>query len=140
MKMNEFESLISKLEPGMVAVLGVPFDDNSSFMRGSALAPQRISEALHSGSSNFCVESGLDLRVDSRWCELGNLELSTSTPAFSQIEKAIATLLTHEARVLTLGGDHSILGQTASAHLAQTISLGLSCSLQFMFLPLEHPC
>jgi agmatinase len=106
--MTEFESVISKLEPGMVAVLGVPFDDNSSFMRGSALAPQRISEALHSGSSNFCVESGLDLRVDSRWRELGNLEFSSSTPAFSQIEKAIATLLTHEVHVLTLGGDHSI--------------------------------
>ena len=106
--MTGFENMISKLEPGMVAVLGVPFDDNSSFMRGSALAPQRISEALHSGSSNFCVESGLDLRVDSRWRELGNLEFSNSTPAFSQIEKAIATLLTHEVRVLSLGGDHSI--------------------------------
>lgn len=106
--MTEFESVIDKLEPGMVAVLGVPFDDNSSFMRGSALAPQRISEALHSGSSNFCAESGLDLRVDSRWRELGILEFSSSTPTFTQIEKAIAALLTHEVRVLTLGGDHSI--------------------------------
>jgi len=106
--MTEFDNLISELKPGIVAVLGVPFDENSSFLRGAALAPQRIREVLHSGASNLCTESGLDLRADKRWCELGDLELSSDKKVFSQIAKAIATLLNRDARVLTLGGDHSI--------------------------------
>ena len=106
--MTEFDNLISELKPGIVAVLGVPFDENSSFLRGAALAPQRIREVLHSGAGNLCTESGLDLRVDKRWRELGDLELSSDKKVFSQIAKAIATLLNRDARVLTLGGDHSI--------------------------------
>jgi len=106
--MTEFNNLISELKPGIVAVLGVPFDKNSSFLRGAALAPQRIREVLHSGASNLCTESGLDLQADKRWRELGDLELSSGKKVFSQIAKAIATLLNHDARVLTLGGDHSI--------------------------------
>lgn len=106
--MTEFDNLISELKPGIVAVLGVPFDENSSFLRGAALAPQRIREVLHSGASNLCTESGLDLRADKRWRELGDLELSSGKKVFSQIAKAITTLLNRDARVLTLGGDHSI--------------------------------
>jgi len=71
--MTEFDNLISELKPGIVAVLGVSFDENSSFLRGAALAPQRIREVLHSGASNLCTESGLNLRADKRWRELGYL-------------------------------------------------------------------
>ena len=86
--MTGFDSLTGELEPGMVAVLGVPFDENSSCMLGSALAPERIREVLHCGSSNLCVENGLDLRAESRWRELGDLEFSGGTTPFRQIEKA----------------------------------------------------
>ena len=34
------------LEPGMVILLGIPWDENSSFLRGPALAPARIREVL----------------------------------------------------------------------------------------------
>ncbi len=74
--MTEYDYLMSELDPGILAVLGVPFDENSSFLPGAALAPQRIREVLHSGESNLCTESGLDLRADNRWRELGDLELS----------------------------------------------------------------
>ncbi len=33
---------LEDLEPGMVAVLGVPSDENSSFLRGAAKGPARI--------------------------------------------------------------------------------------------------
>jgi len=35
--MNKFDNLISDLKPGIVVILGVPFDENSSFLRGAAL-------------------------------------------------------------------------------------------------------
>lgn len=104
----DFENTISELQPNMVSVLGVPLDENSSFMRGPAQAPPRIREVLHSGSSNLCVENGLDLGAESRWVDVGDLELSSGKETFTQIENAITLLLNRDVRVLSLGGDHSI--------------------------------
>ncbi|MGW8304107.1 MAG: hypothetical protein ACWGNO_18655, partial [Desulfobacterales bacterium] len=56
---NRFENLQS----GMVAVVGIPFDANSSFMQGPALAPPKIRKAWNSGSMNLCAESGIDLET-----------------------------------------------------------------------------
>jgi arginase family enzyme len=36
-----------------VRLLGLPQDTNASFLAGSALAPNRIREALHSDSANM---------------------------------------------------------------------------------------
>jgi len=92
----------------MVAVVGVPYDENSSFMRGAALAPARIREVLHAGSTNLCSENGIDLGAEPRFHDLGDLELANDAAAFEQIEKAIANLLDHGVYVLSLGGDHAI--------------------------------
>ena len=45
-----------------VGVLGVPLDDNSSFMRGPALAPRAIRLALHSDSANSWSEAPVAVR------------------------------------------------------------------------------
>ena len=37
------------LAPGTVTILGLPTDENSSFMHGAALAPPRIRDVLHDG-------------------------------------------------------------------------------------------
>jgi len=106
--MNDSRELFDHLRPGMVAVVGVPYDENSSFMRGAALAPARIREVLHAGSTNLCSESGIDLGAEPRFHDLGDLELANDAAAFEQIEKAIANLLDHGVYVLSLGGDHAI--------------------------------
>lgn len=102
------DTLGAELSPGAIAVLGVPFDANSSFLRGPALAPPRIRETLHSGASNLCAENGLDLGADRRWQHMADLAFVDPAAAFSQIEEAITALLEAEAQVLSLGGDHSI--------------------------------
>ncbi|NCG25556.1 MAG: agmatinase, partial [Actinobacteria bacterium] len=58
-----------------VKLLGVPYDVHSSFLRGSAAAPQAVRDALTGGSANWCTESGLDLEPlrDEWWCDLGDL-------------------------------------------------------------------
>ena len=45
------------------ALIGVPWDRSSSFMRGAAGAPARIREALWSDSSNPWSERGVDVSV-----------------------------------------------------------------------------
>jgi len=106
--MTALQERIGRLRKGMVAVLGVPLDENSSFMRGPALAPPRIREALRSGSSNMSTERGLDLGSNAEWADMGDLEIRSGTEALAQIEKAVSDMLATGARALVLGGDHSI--------------------------------
>ena len=97
-----------RLQPGMVVVLGVPWDENSSYMKGPALAPSRIREAFNSGSTNLCTESHLDLSMESRFLDLGDLELAHGGNAVAQIEATIQSLQDRDVRVLALGGDHAV--------------------------------
>jgi arginase len=100
--------LVDSLQPGLVAVIGVPSDENSTFMRGPALAPGLIRDALHSGASNLCAENGHDLSTEPRFRDAGDLELNSGAAALRQIEDAVAGLLAADTRVLSLGGDHAI--------------------------------
>ena len=91
-----------------VIVLGVPWDEQSSYLRGAASAPGRIRQALHDGSANLCTEHGLDLAVTGGWADKGDVTLGTGPAVVEQIEKAIALELASGAAVLSLGGDHAI--------------------------------
>ena len=90
------------------AVVGVPLDENSSFLRGPALAPGRIRAALHSGAMNLTTEDGVDLGARDDWRDLGDLAPGSGEAAFTAITERLASLYAAGARVLTLGGDHSI--------------------------------
>jgi arginase len=106
--MLSLDSTFDNLAPGTVAVVGIPLDENSSFMRGPASAPARIREALHSGSANLCAENGIDLESRKDWVDLGDLPLPSGPEAFRTIEVMIGRLLDKDIRVMSLGGDHSI--------------------------------
>jgi len=99
---------IKKLKPGTIALLGMPFDAQSSFMRGPARAPGAIRKALSSTSSNLCTESGIDLGTSGAWRDIGDLPATPPKKTAGIIEKSIATLLDEDLRVISLGGDHSI--------------------------------
>ena len=91
-----------------VAVLGIPSDENSSYMRGPLLGPQRIRETLHCGSANMTTERGHDLGADTRWQHVGDLALDNGAAARDQITAGVAALLAQDVRVLSLGGDHAV--------------------------------
>jgi agmatinase len=99
-----------------VVVVGVPVDENSSFMRGTAAAPRHIREALHSGSTNLCAENGVDLNTDPRWRDAGDLGSAEEQPSLAQIEEHLDRLLGQGAAVIALGGDHSITYPLVGAH------------------------
>lgn len=91
----------------MPTLLGIPFDANSSYLRGSADAPPKIREALHCNASNSWTESGVDLSASHAYADAGDLKLSDQS-AFSEIETAVSALLQKGEHPLSLGGDHSI--------------------------------
>ncbi len=94
-------------KPGTPIVLGVPFDANSSWLRGAAGAPPIIRVALHSISSNLWTETGVDLGAEGAYCDAGDLKFDFEEP-FAAIEEKIGELLDHGLRPVCLGGDHSI--------------------------------
>ncbi|MFC1997709.1 agmatinase [Chloroflexota bacterium] len=106
--MNNTKEQEKGLQAEDIAVLGVPLDHNSSFLRGPALAPARIREALFSESANMWTENGFDLGVEGGWKIAGDLALDDPKKAFKQIELKIKQLLERKTRVISLGGDHSI--------------------------------
>lgn len=91
-----------------VTLVGIPFDESSSFLRGPAEAPPKIREALHSPSANLVTESGRDLGAESRFRDAGDLQLPTGAAAFGAIEQGVAELLETGDRLVVLGGDHAI--------------------------------
>ena len=103
-----FDEYREKFQPGRIAVVGVPLDQNSSFLKGAAQAPPLIREALFSDSANLFTEDGIDLGHSPGWLDVGDLTISGLPAALVEIEQAAAELLSVQMRVITLGGDHSI--------------------------------
>jgi agmatinase len=92
----------------MVICLGIPLDENVSFLAGSAQGPDKTREVYHSKSANYFSEQGIDLEHHPDWRDDGNIHLSGMPRSFSEIEEAIHLRLHEGHRVLSLGGDHSI--------------------------------
>lgn len=102
--MELFYERMKMLQPGMIAVTAIPFDEYSSYMRGPAEAPPRIWEAFYSDAANSFSEDGTDLKNHPRLLDLGGVPFRD----YQDIETHIAHLLENQVRVLSLGGDHSI--------------------------------
>ncbi len=92
-----------------IAVLGVPFDANSSYLRGAAQAPEAIREALRCASSNRWTEDGIDVGRPGLLQDLGDLEVPEQpVPARAAIEAGVRSTLELGHPLICLGGDHSI--------------------------------
>ena len=96
------------IKGGDITVVGIPFDKNSSYLSGPALAPKRIREAMFCESSNMWTEDLIDLGEFSGWEVLDDMRLSSQENVFELIENEIRQLLKRRLRVISLGGDHSI--------------------------------
>ncbi len=92
-----------------IAVLGIPWDANSSHRFGCAAAPGAIRAALHSGSGNDATEHGVHVVPELR--DVGDLDLANeraSTADADAITAALDEQLATGRRVISLGGDHAI--------------------------------
>jgi len=91
-----------------ILISGIPFDLNSSYKKGAAMAPDRIKESLFCESSNLFTESRLGLGSILRWHKMPDIESLDVKNAFAKIEDEMDSLLKKGLRVISLGGDHSI--------------------------------
>lgn len=91
-----------------LALIGIKFDENSSFMKGASDAPPQIRGAFRSEAWNLTSENGTDLSGDSVFFDAGDIEPVSGSDMFSLIENSLVTLLNDDLAPISLGGDHSI--------------------------------
>lgn len=100
-----------------IGLKGIPYDQNSSFLQGPALAPAAIRKATFSDSANLSTELLLDLSESEEIVDLGDIEVKNF---FEDIHHGVADLTEKGLKPIILGGDHSITYPVISA-LAESI-------------------
>jgi agmatinase len=91
-----------------LALLGIRYDENSSFTKGAADAPPQIRAALRSDAWNLTSENGTDLSADSTFFDAGDIEPVPGSDMNTLIENSVYTLIADGLSPISLGGDHSI--------------------------------
>jgi arginase len=101
----------------MIKLIGIPFDANSSFLKGPSFAPQRIRLMDKEGSANAFSESGLEIQMNREYTDCGDIYFKDTNPkkAFNTIKTMINNLLKDNSKVISIGGDHSISYPVISA-------------------------
>lgn len=91
-----------------IALLGVPNDDNSSYLRGAAEAPARIRAHLFCDAYSTWSETGFDLGAPGAIVDHGDLRFDAATDPWQAIEHAVAQAIGAGDPLVCLGGDHAI--------------------------------
>ena len=91
-----------------LAIIGIRYDENSSFTKGAADAPPQIRAALRSDAWNLTSENGTDLSDDSIFFDAGDIEPVPGSEMSALIENSLYTLIADGLMPISLGGDHSI--------------------------------
>jgi agmatinase len=107
--MTDFGGAIRRSANYDLAVIGVPFDEKSSYLRGAAGGPSAIRASSTGRARNPETELGVDLERDTVMVDLGDVDTSGDVDVtFQRIEAAVAEVLKKKAKPIILGGDHSI--------------------------------
>lgn len=93
---------------GKVSILGVPHDENSSFMRGPAEAPPLIRRELYSDAYSIWTETGFDLGAEGRLVDHGDIQFDNAADPWDAIEQHVARAIESGDPLICLGGDHAI--------------------------------
>ena len=95
---------LTSISSGQIVLVGLPFDENGSFMKGPSKAPELIIDALESDSANYFTENLTDLENHERLVWAGN----ASFESYQDIASPIQKILDQEGFPFSLGGDHSV--------------------------------
>jgi arginase len=93
--------------PG-VSLLGIPHDENSSFLRGPAEAPPLIRRELFCDAYSMWSETGVDLSAAGRLIDHGDVLFDGVADAWDVIERSVGRALEQGHPLISLGGDHAI--------------------------------
>ena len=94
----------------MIKLIGIPYDKNSSFLKGPALAPPKLREMDRNGSANRFSETAKEIIPGENYIDLGDLDCTTDDPAsaYLGIKTEIYDQLKSGDKIISIGGDHSV--------------------------------
>ena len=108
-----------------ISLLGVPNDDNSSFMKGPAEAPALIRRELLSDAYSLWSETGTDFSAQGRLVDHGDIRFDGDSDPWDVIEREVGRAMDAGHPLICLGGDHAITHPVMRAvrrrHAALTI-------------------
>jgi arginase len=96
-----------KDNPAKVVAFGLPFDHNSSYMKGASLAPWEIQKMLFHEAGNPFSEGGFDLTDRKLFLHAGTLSAESKEP-MKDIEKVAKIFADGGRKPIFIGGDHSV--------------------------------
>jgi arginase len=91
-----------------IALLGIPHDDNSSFMKGPAEAPPHIRRELFSDCYSSWSETGIDIGAPGGLIDHGDIQFDGVADPWDVIEQRVGGAIESGDRLICLGGDHAI--------------------------------
>jgi agmatinase len=107
--MTDFGGAIRRSDDYRIAVLGIPYDAKSSYLRGAAGGPAAIRAASTGMSTNEFTEKDVNLELDTVMVDLGDVEAVEDYGRMSAlVEAALEPVLSRSAAPVVLGGDHSV--------------------------------
>jgi len=107
--MTDFGGAIKQSQKFNLAIIGIPFDEKSCYLRGAAKGPQAIRAASTGKAINPWTELGANLEEEGVLVDLGDVDASGNfQEVFSRIERSVLEILEKNAVPVVLGGDHSI--------------------------------
>ena len=107
--MTDFGGAIKKSQEYNIAIIGIPFDEKSCYLRGASKGPQAIRAASTGKAINPWTELGANLEEEAVLTDLGDIDVSGDFfDVFTRIEENILEILEKKAVPVVLGGDHSI--------------------------------
>lgn len=107
--MTDFGGAIRQSEEFEIALLGIPYDAKSSYLRGAAQGPAAIRAAATGLAINEFTEKAVNLELDTVMVDLGDVDVSGEYSQVSaRVESAVGRILAKQAVPIILGGDHSV--------------------------------
>lgn len=107
--MTDFGGALKKSRNYELAIIGVPFDEKSCFLRGAALGPAAIRAASTGKALNPVTELGVNLEEETVLIDWGDVDTSGDVDkTFERIEVAVREVIQKKAKPIILGGDHSL--------------------------------
>jgi arginase len=91
-----------------VSLLGIPDDENSSYMKGASEAPALIRRELHCDAYSMWSETGVDLGVEGRLIDHGDVQFDGASDPWDLIERGVDRAMESGDPLICLGGDHAI--------------------------------
>ena len=91
-----------------ISLLGIPHDDNSSFMKGASEAPPHIRRELFSDCYSSWSETGIDVCAPGGLIDRGDIQFDGNSDPWNVIEQKVADAMESGDPLICLGGDHAI--------------------------------